>query len=158
MKSKRSAAFLIVMLLLAAALAGGLYFLIQKTDFSFLSRSAQHSAAETPPVETISPDAEEPEASAAPDTFVISMIGDCTLASSQYNADYEAVLDAHDRSWPFSGTEEFFAQDEFTLASNMLGQTDQIWSAPFLTRRCPPLPCFIFAHQPPMRRFCRWAG
>ena len=35
--------------------------------------------------------------------LTLSMIGDCTLSSSQYNNDYEKVLDG-DCTWPFSGT------------------------------------------------------
>ena len=49
-------------------------------------------------------------------TFVVSMLGDCTLSSSQYNNDYEKVLNG-DYTWPFSGMIEYLAGDDFTLAN-----------------------------------------
>lgn len=48
--------------------------------------------------------------------LVLTMIGDCTLASSQYNDDYEKVMDG-DCTWPFSGAIQYLAQDDFTLAN-----------------------------------------
>lgn len=48
--------------------------------------------------------------------LTLSMIGDCTLSSSQYNNDYEKVLDG-DCTWPFSGTIQYLGQDDFTLAN-----------------------------------------
>ena len=116
LKTKRFSWLIPILLLIAAALAVGLYFLLQNTDFSFLK---QTQAAADPPSEAVieSLPPEETEPPYVPDTFVISMIGDCTLSSSQYNSDYEDVLAKHDLAWPFSGTRDYFVQDEFTLAN-----------------------------------------
>ena len=48
--------------------------------------------------------------------FTISMIGDCTLSSSQLNNDYENVMDG-DFAYPFSGTKDIFEADDFTIAN-----------------------------------------
>ena len=116
MKAKRSTVFLIVCFLIAAALAGGLYYLLQKTDFSFLTKS--EAAAEPTPVITaeVTP-TPEPTEEPAPKEVTISMIGDCTLASSQYDNAFEDCLSKNGVSWPFSGTADFFKNDVFTLAN-----------------------------------------
>ena len=48
--------------------------------------------------------------------IVISMVGDCTLASSQYNDDFESVVGT-DYSWPFAGVREILESDDFTIAN-----------------------------------------
>lgn len=60
------------------------------------------------PVPTPSPEPKEP--------IVISMVGDCTLASSQYNSDFEAVV-GDDYSWPFAGCVDVLSEDDFTIAN-----------------------------------------
>ncbi|MFR6424567.1 MAG: hypothetical protein ACLUNO_02520 [Oscillospiraceae bacterium] len=52
-----------------------------------------------------------------PDTFVISMVGDCTLASIQTGRDFDSYIDKNGTSWPFSGVLEYLSKDEFTLAN-----------------------------------------
>lgn len=60
------------------------------------------------PVPTPSPEPKEP--------IVISMVGDCTLASSQYNSDFETVV-GDDYSWPFAGCADVLSEDDFTIAN-----------------------------------------
>ena len=91
MKAKRSTVFLIVCFLIAAALAGGLYYLLQRTDFSFLSRS-EAAAESTPAATAVVTPTPEPTEEPAPKEITISMIGDCTLASSQYDNTFEDYL------------------------------------------------------------------
>lgn len=57
---------------------------------------------------------EEPEQEA--ERIVISMVGDCTLASSQYNDDFERVI-GEDFTWPFAGVMEIVGEDDFTIAN-----------------------------------------
>lgn len=72
---------------------------------------------ENSPVPSISP---SPEPTWPPEgvqtEFVISMVGDCTLASSQLNNDFEKVING-DYTYPFSGTIDYFAKDDFTIAN-----------------------------------------
>lgn len=55
-----------------------------------------------------------------PEYFVLSFVGDCTLASSQANKgesySYEAVV-GDDWAYPFALTRDNFAHDEFTFAN-----------------------------------------
>ncbi len=51
-----------------------------------------------------------------PEYFTISMVGDCTLSSSQYNDHFEQALNG-DMSWPFSGTIQYFENDYLTIAN-----------------------------------------
>ena len=116
LKSKRSTVFLFVCLLIAILLAGGLYYLLQKTDFSFLTNA--EAAAEPTPVATVEvTPSPEPTEEPSPKEVTISMIGDCTLASSQYDNAFEDYLSKNGLAWPFSGTAEFFQNDVFTLAN-----------------------------------------
>ena len=124
MKSKRSTVFLIVCLLVAIALAGGLYYLLQKTDFSFLTQA--EAAAESTPIATVEvTPTPEPTEEPAPKEVVISMIGDCTLASSQYDNSFDDFLSKNGMSWPFSGTVDYFQKDIFTLANLECTFSDQ---------------------------------
>ena len=59
---------------------------------------------------------EEPGEENLPDTITISMVGDCTLASSQYNNDFERVVGT-DYSWPFAGVKDILDEDDFTIAN-----------------------------------------
>lgn len=72
-------------------------------------------------VETEPPDVAEsglntPVPTPEPEPIVISMVGDCTLSSSQYNSDFETVIDG-DYSWPFSGCVDVLGADDFTIAN-----------------------------------------
>lgn len=51
-----------------------------------------------------------------PEPIIISMVGDCTLSSSQYNSDFEKVV-GDDYSWPFSGSLDLLSADDFTIAN-----------------------------------------
>lgn len=124
MKSKASTIFLIVAFIIAVLLGGGIYYLLQDTDFSFLTHAPQKPADIAEPVQ----ESELPEVSiepAKPKEYVISVIGDCTLASSQYTNDYEDYLAKNGLSWPFSGTKAYFEADEFTLANLECSFSDQ---------------------------------
>ena len=55
---------------------------------------------------------EEPEDT----SIVISMVGDCTLASSQYNDHFEEVV-GEDYSWPFAKVVDILGEDDFTIAN-----------------------------------------
>ena len=124
MKSRASTIFLILAFIVAVLLGGGLYYLLQDTDFSFLSASPAASQDMAEPVQ----ESELPEVSAEPakpSEYVISMIGDCTLASSQYSNDFEDQLAKNGLAWPFSGTKAYFEADEFTLANLECSFSDQ---------------------------------
>lgn len=71
-------------------------------------------AAEEPAV-SVSPSV-KPSATPAPKTYTISFIGDCTLASSQYNNDFEKKLNG-DYSRPFKNTVKYFQNDDLTVAN-----------------------------------------
>ncbi len=64
------------------------------------------AAAEATPVPEATP---SPTPSAEPEAkyYTISFIGDCTLASSQYNNDFEAKMNG-DYSYPFKNTVKYF--------------------------------------------------
>lgn len=66
-------------------------------------------AAEATPVPTPSP-------TPAPTTYTLSFIGDCTLASSQYNNDFENRMKG-DTSYPFKNTVQYFKADDLTVAN-----------------------------------------
>lgn len=69
--------------------------------------------ASTPePEATPSPTPEPPE----DEYFTISMVGDCTLSSSQREDYFETVVNG-DMSWPFSGTKQYFEDDYLTIAN-----------------------------------------
>ena len=116
LKSKRSTVFLIVCFLIAIALAGGLYYLLQSKDFSFLTNT-EASAESTPMIPAPETPSPEPTEEPVPKEITISLIGDCTLASSQYDNAFEDYLNKNGLGWPFSGTEDFFKNDVFTLAN-----------------------------------------
>lgn len=57
-----------------------------------------------------------PPSTPAPKTYTISFIGDCTLASSQYNNDFEKKMNG-DYSYPFKNTVKYFKNDNLTVAN-----------------------------------------
>ena len=88
------------------------------------------------PEETPEPtESPEPE----PEYFTISMIGDCTLASSQHHKgiaeSFENTI-AGDYSWPFSGTVQYFENDDLTMANLecILSDSDLYGSSTFFFR------------------------
>lgn len=62
----------------------------------------------------------EPTAEPVPEYFTLSLIGDCTLASTLYNKDipqaYHNVV-GEDYAYPFSKTVGYFSEDDFTFAN-----------------------------------------
>lgn len=123
MKRSRSSIFLIVAASIALLLGIGVSILahsaIVNSNFTRPALNAPQPPANMQAGAQTTPKAEEPE------TFVISMVGDCTLASSQYNSDYESYINKHDFSWPFSGTVNYLENDEFTLANLECTFSDQ---------------------------------
>ena len=112
MKLSKSGIFLIIILVIAIGLGAWVTVMtcsvLVKDPITMPDRS---SAAGTPlPVQN----ADKPK---EPDTFVISMVGDCTLASIQTGHDFDSYIDKNGTSWPFSGVVEYLSQDEFTLAN-----------------------------------------
>lgn len=105
---------IIIVLLLAAALLGGLLW------FRFTPRPAPPAPSEEPVV-TAEPTPEPtptppPTPEPTPEYFTISMVGDCTLAPSQYNNHFNEMLKG-DMAHPFSGTAEYFKNDYLTIAN-----------------------------------------
>lgn len=138
MKSKGFVIFLILALLIALALAAGIYYLLQDTDFSFLKQPPAETTEpvlETPvPVETTPEPTEEP----LPKEIVISMVGDCTLASSQYDNFFDDTIAKNGAAWPFSGTLDYFKSDVFTLANLECSLSDnELGSASLFYFRAP---------------------
>ena len=117
-----STAILVTLLFTAAFVTAGVVFLILNTvgsiDLHLDVRQQPAQAATRLPVETVQP--AEPEQ----ETFVISMIGDCTLASSQRDAQFDSVVEQNGYAWPFSGTLEILGSDDFTLANLECSFTD----------------------------------
>lgn len=69
------------------------------------------------PEPTVAPTSEPtPEPTPADEYFVISMVGDCTLASSQRENVFETIIGG-DMSRPFSGTRQYFEDDYLTIAN-----------------------------------------
>lgn len=112
-----------ILLLLLAALAG----------IYFSSPAAVPAAAEITPVPTQAPaptpeptptpsptPTPTPEPEPEPEYFVISMVGDCTIASSQHikgNAvAFESVVGT-DYAFPFAKTVQYFEDDYFSVAN-----------------------------------------
>ena len=99
-------------LLIAAILGVGIWFLMKNHILSISIRAPAGSEV----LETAVP--ETPEAPEnTPRIFTISMVGDCTLASSQYEDSFDAVIAEHGMDWPFGGTVNYLGNDEFTLAN-----------------------------------------
>lgn len=104
---------LIAGLLIAAVLGAGIWYLAKNQmlpDILPPEGSAEEVTETAQPMPSPTP---EP----TPGIFTISMVGDCTLASSQYDNSFDTVLAEHDITWPFSGTVNYLGNDEFTLAN-----------------------------------------
>ena len=82
--------------------------------FAFTACSAgPNPTLPAPDYQTASP---TPSPEPADEYFVISMVGDCTLSSSQREDTFETVVNG-DMSWPFSGTKQYFEDDYLTIAN-----------------------------------------
>jgi hypothetical protein len=77
--------------------------------------SAQAAESPSPAVATPKPTA-TPTPTPEAKYYTISFIGDCTLASSQYNNDFEAKMNG-DYSYPFKNTVKYFKDDDLTVAN-----------------------------------------
>ena len=142
MKSRASTIFLIVAFIIAVLLGGGLFYLLQGTDFSFLSDSASapHDMA-VPAKESDIPEVSvEPT---KPSEYVISMIGDCTLASSQYTNDFEDQIAKNGRG----------PSRVPRLILKQMSLLWQIWSAVFRIKPFPLPPCSISSDLPQTQEF-----
>lgn len=73
--------------------------------------AAQTPTASPRPTATVEP-TKTPEA----EYYNISFIGDCTLASSQYNNDFENKMKG-DYAYPFKNTVKYFEDDDLTVAN-----------------------------------------
>ena len=77
------------------------------------------------PEPTAAPTSEPtPEPTPADEYFVISMVGDCTLASSQRENVFETIIGG-DMSRPFSGTRQYFEDDYLTIANLECSLSDE---------------------------------
>lgn len=97
-------------------------------------------SAEPTPKATVEPSPEPtptpgptPEPEPTPKIFTLSVIGDCTLTSHQNLADTSPYSYAGrmqgDYSYPFSGTAEYFKNDDFTISNLECTFSDQrMWS------------------------------
>ena len=112
---RASTAVLVILLFTAALVTAGLVYLVMTTvdtniDLHLDAQRTSSQADRAIPVETAEP-------APQPETFVISMVGDCTLASSQRDARFDAVVEENGYEWPFSGTVDILGSDDFTLAN-----------------------------------------
>lgn len=117
MKTKK--VVLIILLILTMASLCGLLWLRLSGNWASKSTPEPTATASPSPEPTPSPTPKptpEPTPEPTPDYFVISMVGDCTLSSSQYNNHFEEVL-AGDMSWPFSATLEYFENDYLSIGN-----------------------------------------
>lgn len=80
------------------------------------SESSTPSASSLPSLSPSPSPTPTPTPEPTPEIFTISMVGDCTLSSSQREDRFETVLNG-DMSWPFSGTLEYFEDDYLSIAN-----------------------------------------
>lgn len=118
-KGRTSTTILIILLLTAAIVSVGTFYLVKnvvgnKFDFHLGTNqsTAQADAASPAPTETPAPEA-PPE----PKHFVISMVGDCALASNRNQNHFDSIISENGLEWPFSGTIDILGADDFTLAN-----------------------------------------
>ena len=98
MKLSKSGIFLIIALVIAIGLGAWVTIMtcgvLAKNPITLPDRG---SADGTPqPIQN----ADHPK---EPDMLVISMVGDCTLASIQTGRDFDSYIDKNGTCWPFSG-------------------------------------------------------
>ena len=80
------------------------------------SESPTPSASSLPSLSPSPSPTPTPTPEPTPEIFTISMVGDCTLSSSQREDRFETVLNG-DMSWPFSGTLEYFEDYYLSIAN-----------------------------------------
>lgn len=116
--------FVLALMTVIAVAVLGLLLFVRLSEDAGPAPTAVPTASPTPepspspmpsPSPTPSP-TPEPTPTPEPEYFVISMVGDCTLSSSQLYPHFEYILDG-DMSWPFSGTVQYFEDDYLTIAN-----------------------------------------
>ena len=120
MNTAKKFTLILIFVIVLAALCGLLYLRVtaeqepEPTPTPTAEPAPSPSPTPTPtPTHTPTPTpTPEPE----PEYFTVSMVGDCTLTSSQYNDHFESILNG-DMSWPFSGTIQYFEDDYLTIAN-----------------------------------------
>lgn len=116
--------FTLILILVIAVAVLGLLLFVRLSGAEEPPVTAAPVASETPaPEETAEPTPSptpEPTPSPTPEPepeyFTVSMVGDCTLSSSQLYPHFEYIVDG-DMSWPFSGTVQYFEDDYLTIAN-----------------------------------------
>jgi poly-gamma-glutamate synthesis protein (capsule biosynthesis protein) len=82
--------------------------------------SAAEAPATPPSTEPVPVPTPTPTPAPQPEVFVLSLIGDCTVSSTQYHKSasygYEAVV-GDDYAYPFAKTLRYFEDDDFTFAN-----------------------------------------
>jgi hypothetical protein len=130
---------ILIPLLLAAALLAGVLFL-RFRPAAPAAETVSVPPAPTLPAQTPSPSpspSPSPTPEPTPELFTLSMVGDCTLSSSQYNDDFERVLNG-DLSWPFSGTVRYFDHDSLTIANLECSFSDEALRGSVTFQFCAP--------------------
>ena len=90
---------------------------LYSADKENYSQDVSETAEEEEPAhKTWSLKKENKETEPADSGYLISFIGDCTLASSQYNNDFINRING-DYTYPFRNTKEIFAADDLTIAN-----------------------------------------
>ncbi len=108
---------------LASALLLALGACSARPDTSLPAPDYAQPSAEASPGAEPTPEA-TPEPTPTDEYFVISMVGDCTLSSSQRENTFETIVNG-DMSWPFSGTKQFFEDDYLTIANLECSLSDE---------------------------------
>lgn len=118
--------FTLILMTVIAAAALGLLLFVRFSGEAGPAATASPPATQVPgptpsptPEPTPSPTPEptpSPTPEPEPEYFVLSMVGDCTLSSSQLYPHFEYILDG-DMSWPFSSTVQYFEDDYLTIAN-----------------------------------------
>lgn len=114
--------FTLILILIVAVAALGLLLFVRLAGEPEPPVTAAPAASEAPsptPSPTPTPEPEptpSPTPEPEPEYFTVSMVGDCTLSSSQLYPHFEYIVDG-DMSWPFSGTVQYFEDDYLTIAN-----------------------------------------
>lgn len=128
MKNKHMNLILIVLLFLAAAIAFGLFYLIHMKQ---AQNQDQGNHTDEASVSTSG-------ISEGGNDYIISLIGDCTLASDQYDPVFEKTISDKGFGWPFSKTKDIFQSDELTIANLECSFSDDSLSSASLYYYCAP--------------------
>ena len=109
----------LTLLITAVIVSIGLFFVVKNVvgdDFDFhldIARKPVQAEPAAPAPSEVPEETPEPE----PKTYVISMIGDCTLAAQRGMNHFDSIVADKGLEWPFSGTVDILSADDFTLAN-----------------------------------------